>query len=262
MAARVHQFMCLTDNYGVLVHDPETRRTASIDAPEAAPILRALDEQKWTLSDILVTHHHADHTQGIAELKRAYPGARVVGPAKEADKITRTAGIERLDGEVGEGDFVMVGVLKAQVLDTPGHTSGHVSYYFKQHDLLFAGDTLFALGCGRPIEEHPRVLYRSLLKLARLPGSVQVYCGHEYTLANAKFALSVDGGNELLNERAKEIERRRSAEELTLPTTISLERATNPFLRAEETEVKAAVGMAGADGVEVFAELRDRKNRS
>ena len=256
MVARVHQFMCLKDNYGVLVHDPETRRTATIDAPDAAPILSALDAQGWRLTDILVTHHHADHTQGIPGLKRAFPDARLVGPAKEAAKIGK------LDVEVGEGDFVMVGVLKAQVLETPGHTSGHVSYYFQHHDLVFVGDTMFALGCGRPFEEPPRVLYRSLLKLARLPGSVQVYCGHEYTESNARFALSVDADNELLNDRAKEVESRRANGEFTLPTTISIERATNPFLRADEAEIKAAVGMPNADGVEVFAELRERKNRN
>ena len=262
MAARVHQFMCLSDNYGVLLHDPDTRRTATIDAPEAAPILQALDAQGWTLSDILVTHHHADHTQGIAALKQAYPAARVTGPAKEAAKIVETAGIGPLDATVGEGDYVMVGNLKGKVIETPGHTSGHIAYHFNQHDLLFAGDTLFALGCGRPFEEPPHVLYRSLLKLGRLPGSVQVYCGHEYTAGNAKFAVTVDPNNELLADRAREIGERRAKGAFTLPTTIALERATNPFLRAEEPEIKAALGMADADAADVFAELRARKNRS
>jgi len=256
MVAHVHQFMCLSDNYGVLLHDPDTRRTATIDAPDAAPILKALEERGWELTDILVTHHHADHTQGIAALKQAAPGVRIVGPAKEAAKIGR------LDEAVGEGDYVMVGTLKAQVLETPGHTSGHIVYHFAAEDLLFAGDTLFALGCGRPFEEPPRVLYHSLMKLARLPGSVQVYCGHEYTLGNARFALTVDAANELLVERVKEIEALRAEKRFTLPTTIALERATNPFLRAEEAAVKAGVGLPDADGVEVFAELRDRKNRA
>jgi hydroxyacylglutathione hydrolase len=256
MVAHVHQFMCLQDNYGVLVHDPDTRRTAAIDAPDAEPILAALDEREWELTDILITHHHADHTQGIPGLKAAFPSARLVGPAKEAGKIGK------LDNAVGEGDFVMVGVLKAQVLDTPGHTSGHVSYLFGQHDLLFAGDTLFALGCGRCFEEPPHVLYRSLMKLARLAGSIQVYCGHEYTLGNARFALSVDGGNDLLVDRVKEIEALRAKGEFTLPTTIALERATNPFLRSEEREIRAALDMPQADAVEVFAALRERKNRA
>ena len=255
MVAQVHQFLCLSDNYGVLLHDPETRATATIDVPEAAPVLEALEEKGWDLTDILVTHHHADHTQGIPDVKRQFPNARIVGPAKEA------AEIGKLDREVSEGDYVEVGSLKAKVLETPGHTSGHIVYWFEADDLLFAGDTLFALGCGRPFEEPPRVLYRSLMKLARLPGSVEVYCGHEYTQSNARFALAVDGDNDLLVERAAEIEALRAKGEFTLPTTIAVERATNPFLRADEAELKAALGMADADGEDVFAALRERKNR-
>lgn len=262
MVAHVHQFMCLSDNYGVLLHDPETRRTATIDAPEATSILAALEANDWELTDILVTHHHADHTQGIAALRNHYPRARIVGPAKEAAKIEQAANIGALDEEVGEGDRVKVGTLEAHVIEVPGHTAGHVAYYFDVEELLFAGDTLFALGCGRPFEAAARVLHHSLMKLARLPGSVQVYCGHEYTQANARFALSVDGGNELLVERAAEIDRLRETKAFTLPTTIALERATNPFLRAEEPTLKAALGMPDADGVDVFAELRERKNRS
>lgn len=256
MAVHVRQFLCLKDNFGVLLHDPETRRTASIDAPEAAPILTVLGEMGWELTDVLITHHHADHTQGIGALTQKFPEARIVGPAKEADKIGR------LDLAVGEGDYIKVGVLKASIIEVPGHTAGHIAYYFEAEDILFAGDTLFALGCGRPFEAPPAVLYHSLVKLARLPGSVEVYCGHEYTQANAKFALSVDPDNELLVARAAEIDARRAAGEYTLPTTISIERATNPFLRAEEPELQAALGMRGADAVDVFAELRERKNRS
>ncbi len=256
MVAHVHQFPCLADNYGVLVHDPDSRRTASIDAPDATAVLAALEGTGWALTDILVTHHHADHTQGLPELKGRYPNARIVGPAKEAEVI----GL--LDVALGEGDFVKVGTLKARILEVPGHTLGHIAYAFDEEDLLFAGDTLFALGCGRPLEAPSGVLYRSLMKLARLPGSMQVYCGHEYTLSNARFAMGVDGGNGLLVERAKEVERLRAAGITTLPTTIALERATNPFLRADEPDVKAALGMAAADALDVFAELRARKNRS
>lgn len=256
MAAHVHQFQCLSDNFGVLIHDSETGATASIDAPEAGPILAALKEKGWKLTDILVTHHHADHTQGIPELRAAFPDVRVVGPAKEADKIGK------LDLQVGGGDFVTVGVLKAAVIDVPGHTLGHIAYYFARHDILFAGDTLFALGCGRAFEAPARVLYQSLMKLARLPGSVEVYCGHEYTLSNAKFALGVDGDNPLLVSRVADIETRRAAGEFTLPTTIAIERATNPFLRADEPEIKAAVGLPNATPADVFAALRERKNNS
>ena len=261
MAAHVHQFLCLSDNYGVLLHDPETRRTATIDAPEAAPILAALSARGWELTDILVTHHHADHTQGIARLKQEYPDARIVGPAKEADKIKAAAKIGGLDQEVGEGDRVKVGALEAHVIEVPGHTAGHIAYHFDDEEILFAGDTLFALGCGRPFEAKPAVLFHSLMKLARLPGSTQVYCGHEYTQSNARFALTVDGGNDLLVERAAKIDRLRASDALTLPTTIALEQATNPFLRAEEPTLKAALGMAEADAADVFAELRERKNR-
>lgn len=261
MAANVHQFMCLSDNYGVLLHDPETRRTATIDAPEAAPILAALEAHGWALTDVLVTHHHADHTQGIAALKAKYPEARIVGPAREADRIRAAAKIGALDQAVSEGDRVTVGRLEAHVLEVPGHTAGHIAYYFEAEELLFAGDTLFALGCGRPFEAKADVLHRSLMKLARLPGSTQVYCGHEYTQANARFALSVDADNALLVERAAEIDRLRASETFTLPTTIALEQATNPFLRAGEPSLKAALGMPDADTVDVFAELRERKSR-
>ncbi len=256
MAAQIHQFMCLSDNYGVLLHDPETRRTAAVDAPEAAPILKACEEKGWELTDILVTHHHADHTQGLPGLKARYPVARIVGPAKEADRIGA------LDETLSEGDSVRVGTLEAKVIEVPGHTAGHIAFHFAQEDLLFAGDTLFALGCGRPFEAPPAVLYHSLMTLARLPGSTNVYCGHEYTQSNARFALGIDGGNALLAERAKEIDRLRDAKAFTLPTTIAIELATNPFLRAEEPEIKQAVGMGEADAADVFAELRDRKNRS
>ena len=262
MAAHVHQFLCLSDNYGVLLHDSETRRTAAIDAPEAGPILAALDARGWELTDILVTHHHADHTQGLAALKARYPEVRIVGPAKEAAKIKAAGKIDRLDRELGEGDRVDVGALEAHVIEVPGHTSGHIAFHFDREDLLFAGDTLFALGCGRPFEEKPAVLYRSLMKLARLPGATQVYCGHEYTQSNARFALTVDGSNELLVERAAEIDRMREAKALTLPTTIALEGATNPFLRADDPALKGSLGMPDADAVDVFAELRERKNRS
>ncbi len=255
MAAHVHQFPCLADNYGVLLHDPDTRRTAAIDAPDATAVLAALEETGWALTDVLVTHHHADHTQGLPELRERYPDVRVVGPAKEADKIGG------LDVALREGDHVAVGTLEAGVLEVPGHTLGHIAYVFEEEDLLFAGDTLFALGCGRPFETPPAVLYHSLMKLARLPGSMQVYCGHEYTLSNARFALTVEPSNATLVERAAEVERLRAAKAPTLPTTIALELATNPFLRAGEASVKAALGMPDADPADVFAELRDRKNK-
>ena len=261
MAAHVHQFICLSDNYGVLLHDPETRRTATIDAPEPGPILAALEAHGYELTDILVTHHHADHTQGLAALKAKFPKARIVGPAKEASKIKAAGKIDKLDAELAEGDRVSVGRLEAHVIEVPGHTSGHIAFYFEDEDLLFAGDTLFALGCGRCFEETPAVMHHSLVKLARLPGATQVYCGHEYTQSNARFALQVDAGNALLVDRAAEIDRMREANVFTLPTTIALEQATNPFLRADDAGIRRALGMPEADEVDVFTELRERKNR-
>ncbi|MGH6813491.1 MAG: hydroxyacylglutathione hydrolase, partial [Methylocella sp.] len=243
MATHIHQFLCLKDNFGVLVHDPSTRATAAIDAPEAVPILAALAAKEWDLTDILITHHHFDHVQGIAGLKARFPRARVVGPSKEAAKIGG------LDLEVSKGDGVITGGLEARVIEVPGHTSGHVAYWFEDEDILFAGDTLFAMGCGRPFEERPAVLFQSLMKLAALPGETQVYCGHEYTLANARFALTVDPSNPILKERAEAATRQREAGEFTLPTTITIELATNPFLRADDPDIKAGLGMAGADPV-------------
>ena len=254
VAAHIHQFLCLKDNFGVLVHDPRARSTAAIDAPEAGPILAALAAREWELTDILITHHHADHIQGIAGLKAKYPRARVIGPAKEAKK---SGG---LDLAIGEGDVVVTGALEARVIEVPGHTSGHVAYWFEDEDIIFVGDTLFAMGCGRAFEERPAALFHSLMKLAALPGETQVYCGHEYTLANARFALTVDPSNAILKERVGVAARQREAGEFTLPTTITVELATNPFLRADDPDIQAGLGMAGSDPVAVFAELRERKN--
>ena len=256
MRPQIHQFICLKDNFGVLLHDPSTQSTAAIDAPEAGPILAALDAKGWRLTDILITHRHKDHVQGITGLKQRYPAARVVAPAKEAREIG-DVGLA-----VGQDDIVGVGDLAAKVIATPGHTIGHVVYWFEEDDLLFAGDTLFAMGCGRVFETEMTIMWESLVKIANLPEETEVYCGHEYTLANAHFALTVDPQNELLKRRAEEVAARRARGEWTLPTTIALERATNPFLRAEDPLVQAAVGMAGSDPAAVFAELRERKNRA
>jgi len=250
----IHQFLCLSDNFGVLVHDPQTGATAAIDAPDAAPILKALSDKGWDLTDVLITHHHFDHTQGIAGLKAAFPRARVTGPIREASKI---AG---LDAEVQEGDTVKIGSFEAMVIEVPGHTSGHIAYWIKAQNLLFAGDTLFAMGCGRGFEEPAPILYRSLMKLSALPGETHIYCGHEYTLSNARFALSVDPHNSTLHDRANVIAAMRAAGQFTLPTTMSLELATNPFLRAEDIGIQTAIGMIGADPAAVFTELRERKN--
>ena len=256
MTAHVFQFPCLKDNYGVLLHDSTSGATAAVDAPDAQAVLEALKAKGWILTDILITHHHADHTQGIPSLKARFPEARVIAPAKEADKIADVA------LKVEEGDIVAIGTLRTKVLETPGHTAGHVVYWFEDQEWLFAGDTLFALGCGRVFETPLPVMLTSLLKLTRLPIETQVYCGHEYTLANARFALTVDPENVLLTERAAEIEALRKDGKPTLPTTIAVEMATNPFLRSGDPGVQMALGMPGADPTSVFVELRERKNRA
>jgi hydroxyacylglutathione hydrolase len=256
MSLEIRQFLCLTDNLGVLVHAPESGATAAIDAPQAEPILAALAEAKWTLTDIFLTHHHADHVQGIGGLKSRFPNLRVTGPAREAAKIGW------LDREVDDGDIVFLGPHAAKVIAVPGQTRGPVSYWFDEDGVLCAGDTLFAMGCGRPFEAPPAVLYRSLLKLAALPDETQVYCGHEYTLANARFALSVEPGNAALRRRAEAVAALRAEGRLTLPSRMGLERATNPFLRVAEPEIQASLGLSGADPGEVFAALREAKNRA
>ncbi len=255
MTVHVYQFACLQDNFGVLVHDSGTGATAAIDVPEAAPVLKALAEKGWALTDILVTHRHADHVQGIPEVKQHFPKARVVAPKGEADRIPL------VDITVGEGDLVRIGGLTARVIETPGHTIGHIVYWFEDDNLLFAGDTLFSLGCGRVMEAPMAVMWNSLEKLADLPEETQVYCGHEYTLANGKFALTVDPGNDMLKEHLAFAAAQRAAGKFTLPSTIGLELAINPFLRAENEDVQAALGMSGRDPADVFAEIRERKNK-
>ena len=255
MAAIVHQFTCLSDNLGLLIYDPVTGATASIDAPEAAPILNALEEKGWVLSDILVTHHHPDHVQGIGALKARFPNARVIGPRGEAAKIPA------LEFFVGEGDNVIVGSLRAKILETPGHTLGHIVYHFAGESVLFAGDTLFSLGCGRAFEAPPAVLYESVEKIRALPPETQLYCGHEYTLSNGAFALRVDPDNADLRLRVAEVEALRAKGEASLPVPLSREFLTNPFLRAEDGTIAKTIGLAGASPAEVFTELRNLKNK-
>ncbi len=256
MTVHIHQFACLTDNYGVLVHDSETGATASIDVPDAQAVLQALEDKGWTLTDILVTHHHTDHIQGITGVKARLPKARVIGPQKDRARIPGL--------EIGlcENDTINIGGLEACVIETPGHTTGHIVYWFETEDMLFAGDTLFAMGCGRVLETPMGVMWTSLMKLMALPGETQVWCGHEYGLANARFALTIEPGNPLLQHRAQEVEKLVVAGHPAVPTTLALEMATNPFLRADEASVQASLGMVGADPAAVFAEIRTRKNRA
>jgi hydroxyacylglutathione hydrolase len=255
MPAQTNLFLCLKDNYGVLLHDPGSGATAAIDAPEAAPIEAALKATGWRLTDILVTHHHADHTDGIAALKERYR-CRVVAPHGEAARIPL------VDETVREHDKVRVGALEGSVLETPGHTAGHISYVFPADKLAFVGDTLFSIGCGRVIEGTPEMMWQSLLKLRGLPDDTRIYCGHEYTAANIRFAKTIEPANAALNARAHEVDTLLAAHKPSIPSTLGEEKAANPFLRADLPEVARAVGLAGEPAWKVFAEIRERKNRS
>lgn len=253
MPAEIRIIPCLEDNYAVLVHDTATEATAVVDVPEPGPVLAALEREDWRLTHILVTHHHQDHVQGILAVKAQY-GAIVVGPKAEASSIPG------LDVPVVDGDPVAVGSLVGRVLETPGHTAGHVSYLFEEERLLFTGDTLFTLGCGRPFECDPPVLWASLQRLKLLPGDLAVYSGHEYTLANGRFALSVDPSNAALKAKMEEAQAKRAKGEPTIPSPLSDELAANPFMRADDAALAEALGMAGADPAAVFTELRARKS--
>lgn len=255
MTAEIRLFSCLSDNFGYLIHDPVTKATASIDAPEAGPIIKALQQEGWTLTDILVTHHHADHVGGIADLKNKY-NCRVVAP------YDKGAEIPLVDERVKEGSTVKVGNLTARVLETPGHTLDHISYVFDADRALFCADTLFSIGCGRVFEGSYPMMWDSLLRLRALPNDMRVYCGHEYTASNVKFALGIEPNNPALKARAEEVARQRAANQPTIPTLIRDEKEANTFLRADVPAVAAAVGLAGKSPAEVFGELRERKNKA
>ncbi len=254
MAAEIRLFPCLSDNFGALIHDPVTKATASIDAPEAAPVIAALEREGWKLTDILVTHHHGDHVGGVAELKQKYD-CRVVAPHD------KTAKIADVDARVAQGDIVKVGNLLARVVETPGHTLDHISYVFDDEKVVFAADTLFSIGCGRVFEGTYPMMWESLLKLRALPDDFRLYCGHEYTAANVKFALTIEPENLALKTRAEEVTRLRAANKPTVPTLLGDEKKTNVFLRADDPAVAAGVHLKGASAAQVFAELRERKNK-
>lgn len=250
---RIIQFPCLRDNYGFLLHDPDTGLTAAIDTPDAGRIVVELEQRQWRLTHILNTHHHADHAGGNLALKKRY-GCRIVGP--RADE----ARIPGLDLGVGEGDTVPFGDHRIEVFETPGHTSGHIVYFLPDAEAAFVGDTLFAMGCGRLFEGSPGQMWNSLQKILNWPDQTKIYCAHEYTLANARFALTVEPGNRALAKRVREVERQRREGEPTVPTILGLEKATNPFLRPESADLGATIGLSGADAVSVFARTRALKD--
>ena len=253
MALVIEQFLCRSDNFGVVIHDPETGLTASIDAPQEKPIRAILEVRGWQLDRIYTTHHHGDHVEANLPLKAIY-GCTIIGPAAEADKIPG------IDETVKGGDVLTFGSVEVSVVDTPGHTLGHVSYWFRSAGVAFVGDTLFSLGCGRVFEGTPAMMWASLLRLRTLPDETRIYCGHEYTEANARFALTIEPDNADLVARADEVKRLRAAGKPSLPTTVGLEKATNPFLRADTTGMGARLGLADANPAEIFGEIRRRKD--
>lgn len=253
--AQIHTFLCRTDNIGVLVRDPKTGACAAIDVPEAGPVLRALEETGWRLTDIFVTHRHGDHIAGIPEVK-AETGAKVTAPAKAGDAIPE------VDTTVGEGDTVQLGSLTAEVWETPGHCSDHVTYWFAQAGLVFAGDTLFTLGCGRVLEGPPERLWRSLDRFASLPDEAAVFSGHDYVLANGRFALAADPDNAALRARVAEAQEASRSGRFLIPSTMAQERRTNPFLRSGEPQLARSVDLPeGSPAEQVFVTLRAWKDR-
>ncbi|MFK4812097.1 hydroxyacylglutathione hydrolase [Devosia sp. ZW T5_3] len=253
MGLIVDVFAARSDNFGYLVHDTATGRTAAIDAPEAAAIKNALLYRGWTLSDIFITHHHIDHVEAIPELKAEY-GVRVVGPRAEADKI---AGLDEL---VEAGDQIQLGETVFDVYATPGHTLGHVVFHDKAGKHLFTADALFSLGVGRMFEGTPEPMWNGIKALRDFPDDTLIYCGHEYTESNARFALSVDPDNKALQARAEEVKALRQAGKATIPVSLGTEKATNPFLRADDKVIAAYYGLENAAPAEVFAALRKGKD--
>ncbi len=236
MVLKIEQFPCRSDNFGVLIHDTEANVTASIDAPEFQPIVDRLAALGWNLDEILVTHHHEDHVEANLTLKTAYD-CSITGPAGKIPGVDKT---------VKDGDTFTFGSFDVQVIATPGHTLDHISYYFPAAGVAFVADTLFALGCGRVFEGTPEMMWDSLSRLAALPDDTTIYCGHEYTQANAKFALTIEPENADLVARAEEIDRLRADGKPTLPTTIAAEKATNPFLRVDSPAIRKRLGLEDA----------------
>lgn len=250
---QIERIPVLSDNYVWLAHEPQSGATAVIDPAVAGPVLQRAKDKGWKLTHILNTHHHPDHVGGNLEIKQA-TNCTIVGPRPDRARIPG------IDVEVGDGDSYMLGTARAQVMFVPGHTRGHIAYWFSHDDALFCGDTMFALGCGRLFEGTPGQMWHSLKRLRALPDATRIYCAHEYTQSNARFALTVETGNADLKARAQDIDALRAANTPTVPSTLEVERATNPFLRADMPSLQTAIGMSDADPVEVFAEVRRRKD--
>jgi hydroxyacylglutathione hydrolase len=249
----MHQFICRSDNYGLLVHDHKSGATAAIDAPDADAIETHLKKRGWQLTHIFTTHHHTDHIEGNQALKEQF-GCMIIGPRAEADQIP---GIRT---PISGGDKFTWAGREVKVLACPGHTKGHIAYHIPSEFSLFAGDTLFSLGCGRVLEGTMEEMYHSVSQFRTLSPSTYVYCGHEYTEANAKFALSVEPGNRMLQQRAAVVSTLRQEGKMTCPSSIGDELKANPFLRTDSQEIRRNLKMESASNAEVFAELRRRKD--
>ncbi|MBL9064006.1 hydroxyacylglutathione hydrolase [Tabrizicola sp.] len=245
---------CLADNYAYLIHDPETGQTAVIDVPEVGPILGALNAHQWRLTDILITHHHDDHIQGVDTL-RAQTGAMVLGAAADAHRLPR------LDLALDEHASFSLGREMARVIDVPGHTIGHIAFHFPDSHLCFTADSLMAGGCGRLFEGSARMMHASLQKLAALPPETLICSGHEYTATNLRFALTLEPNNPALISRIADVAEKRAKGTPTVPVPLQIELDTNPYLRAHLPALKTAVGLPDADDVTVFAEIRARKDK-
>jgi hydroxyacylglutathione hydrolase len=253
MSMEIRLIPALADNYVYLLREPTSGNVAAVDPSVPEPVFAALAETGWRLSHVFNTHHHFDHTGGNLALKQA-TGCTIVGPA--ADRMR----IPGIDVALADGEHYQFGAAEAVVFDIPGHTRGHIAFWFERDKALFCGDTLFAMGCGRLFEGTPAQMWASLSKLAALPGDTRVFCGHEYTQANARYALTVEPDNAALIARAREVDGLRAAGKATIPSTIAAERATNPFLRAASPALQRTLGLGGADPVAVFAETRRRKD--
>ena len=245
----IHMFPCLKDNYGFLLHDSNNNLTAAIDTPDADAIEKALSAKGWKLTHILNTHHHWDHAGGNLELKKK-TGCLIAGPQAEASRIPG------IDIQLSEGDIFQFGQFNAKVYDTPGHTSGHIVYHFESEHVAFVGDTLFAMGCGRLFEGTAEQMWNSLQKIMQWPDDTIIYCAHEYTQTNARFALTVEPHNNDLITRAEATDKLHDTGKPTIPTTLEFEKKTNPFLRPMSNGIRTMLHMENSTNVEVFARIR------
>jgi hydroxyacylglutathione hydrolase len=236
------------------LHDPISNETAVIDVPDAGPIKQALDDRGWRLTQIWLTHHHWDHVDGLPDLLRAHP-AQVIGARDDAERLPV------LDIKVGDGETFEFAGHDVNVMDVSGHTIGHIAFHVPDAQAAFTADSLMALGCGRLFEGTPAQMFDSMAKLAALPDDTIVYSGHEYTAANAAFAVTIDPDNPDLAARMADITEKRANGQATVPSSLALEKATNPFLRADNAQIKAGLNMSDAPDVDVFTEIRARKDR-